>query len=627
MFKQKATLTVLYSLLIFVPLLLMQYLKTILQVARTDWWLDPTAVPSVYGPLSGIADDIQQTSMIQFRLYDTNKIVTAITDQIYGPSPIARLTLLDALKQYRDSLPGIILFLAIVAALVLTVFLVVKTLTGSSMEKVLPVLTATTTALLFFTCLGALQVPLAISGEVNAATAAAAVLTTVLLTLPAALVTYSPKKRATDDMLLAKAKELLARLQIFEQNLNAVKNGIPLDVTSVEGKMLIVKDKLNETYTKALARYYDSSESDRKYEELDKRVSVELESLFSELDVLLREYHTLVNCEYASWVGKLGSVGLKVEPAAKVEFEKELPIETRIERIKGMLDAGRALANENIPLVEEIYGVVRSLYDPNLPEQSRAVTFAKEKLAEKTAPWVPIEALFVAMNNWRRQYSDEIAKSVGYIRESLGYVAKLDGKSKTLLSAMETGNFDKVMSHVKSAQSIEFGIEENTLNVTEIAVIGNVFQRSLSIATQVLQLFYDELRNKEAVIQNLLPKKDYLWEKNITLDERMNLAVETVSNPQKFGLKQTLESLPKFLSSLDEVVATLAAYSERKELLLNYPTAAIAIENQLGEKDRVFARDLPFEAKHSEEFLKLFYSHRYPEFSFDEENVILAKKP
>jgi hypothetical protein len=107
----------------------------------------------------------------------------------------------------------------------------------------------------------------------------------------------------------------------------------------------------------------------------------------------------------------------------------------------------------------------------------------------------------------------------------------------------------------------------------------------------------------------------------------MNLAVETVSNPQKFGLKQTLESLPKFLSSLDEVVATLAAYSERKELLLNYPTAAIAIENQLGEKDRVFARDLPFEAKHSEEFLKLFYSHRYPEFSFDEENVILAKKP
>ena len=45
------------------------------------------------------------------------------------------------------------------------------------------------------------------------------------------------------------------------------------------------------------------------------------------------------------------------------------------------------------------------------------------------------------------------------------------------------------------------------------------------------------------------------------------------------------------------------------------------------EKGRVFARDLPFEAKHSEEFLKLFYSHRYPEFSFDEENVILAKKP
>src|SRR4030065_2738810 len=127
LFKKNSALSVLYTGLIFVPLLLMQYLKTILQVTRTDWWLDSTAVPAVYAPLTGIFKDVQ-TSMIQFRLYDTNKIVTTITDQIYTNPNTERLTLLDALKQYRDSLPGIMLFFAIVAALVLAVFLIIKTL-------------------------------------------------------------------------------------------------------------------------------------------------------------------------------------------------------------------------------------------------------------------------------------------------------------------------------------------------------------------------------------------------------------------------------------------------------------------------------------------------------------------
>jgi hypothetical protein len=43
-------------------------------------------------------------------------------------------------------------------------------------------------------------------------------------------------------------------------------------------------------------------------------------------------------------------------------------------------------------------------------------------------------------------------------------------------------------------------------------------------------------------------------------------------------------------------------------------------------KNTVSARDLPFEAKYSEEFLRLFYSYKYPEFSLDEETMVLARK-
>jgi hypothetical protein len=153
-----------------------------------------------------------------------------------------------------------------------------------------------------------------------------------------------------------------------------------------------------------------------------------------------------------------------------------------------------------------------------------------------------------------------------------------------------------------------------------------VFETSLGIAKDVLLILNDELLNKEKAIDGLLPKPDYMWEKNITLKERMTSAVESVTNPEKDGLKQTLESLPKFLSNVDECVATIVAYSERKEMLLNYPMAATAIETELGAKNRVAARDLPFDPKYSEEFLRLFYSHKYPEFSLDEENMVLARK-
>jgi hypothetical protein len=626
LFKQRAALTVLYSVLIFVPLLFMEHLQTILAVKRTDWWLDPTAVPSIFAPLTGIFKSIQNTSMLQFRLYDTNKIVTAITDQIYGSPPYSRLNLYDVMQQYRDSLPGIMLFIAIVAALVAAVFIILKTLTGSSTEKILPVITATTAAALFFVCLNALQKPLAISAKVDAGTMAGGIVATVLLTLPTALLTYQPKKRATDEMLLAKANELMARLKVFEGNLAAVKDGIPVDVTSVEGRMLIIKDKLDDVLTKAASRYYDSYESDKKFDELDKVLSVEIETLFADLDVILREYHTLVNCEFTSWIGRVNGAGLRIEPSAKVAWQREMPIEDRITAIKGVIAAGKALGEEAIPMVEQVYSIVRRLYDPNLPEKSGAVAFAREKLSEKTAPWVAIDSLLVALNNWRRQYSGDIVRSAELLRESLAYVTALKPDEGVLQPALEGGDCERIVNLVNAAEGIKINIEANSLNVTEVTMVGSVFETALGITRDVLTILNDEMLGKERAIESMLPKKNYMWEKNFTLRERMAQAVETVSNPEKYGYKETLASLPRFLSNVNECVATVVAYNERKELLLNYPTALTAIQTQLGAGNKVSARDLPFDVRHAEEFLKIFYSHKYPEFSLDEETMVLAKK-
>jgi hypothetical protein len=60
--------------------------------------------------------------------------------------------------------------------------------------------------------------------------------------------------------------------------------------------------------------------------------------------------------------------------------------------------------------------------------------------------------------------------------------------------------------------------------------------------------------------------------------------------------------------------------------LLNYPIAEMAIEDILRQKKHVSAEDLPFEPKHAQEYLTLFYGHKFPEFSFDKANSLLIKR-
>jgi len=626
LFKKSSGLAVSYYVLISVPLQIMQYFNYILQIKRVDWWVEPGASPPVYVPLTSIFKDLQE-SMTQFRLYDTSKVVYTITQQVTSNPPPMERTVGTALSQYLDSFPGIFLFIVIVVGLALVIVfmgrLIVAKSPGTYTERFLPVFTAASAAALFFLCLGSLQGPLAFRAEIDGSKMLFGTLATVMFTVPIALINYTPKKKATNEMIMERAKELMARLHIFEGALDKVKSSIPTDVSSTEGKMLIVKDNLNDTLSKTAARYYDVPELDKIFDELDKRVSNEIDNLTYELNVLLGEYQIYVNCEYSTWIGKLKAIGLEVKPTAKTDYQKELPLEMRIDRIKEVLDAGRLLADEVVQSVEPIYDSVRSLYDPNLPAESHATAFAKQKLVEKITPWIAVDALFTALNNWRKQYSPDVSKSLEYLHDSLTPVVSLGTQSERLKPVLGD-NLSKILELTKRADDTKTRIERGALNIMNVIIIRDVLQSSLSIARDVLFILYEELTSEEGLIESLLPTKDYLWEKNVTLKERMASAVEITSNSSKYEPKQVMENLPKFLSNIDECVATIAKYNEKKELLLNYPTAEIAIENQLKKKKHISAKDLPFEAKYAEEYLRLFHSQRYQEFSFNETNMLLT---
>jgi len=210
------------------------------------------------------------------------------------------------------------------------------------------------------------------------------------------------------------------------------------------------------------------------------------------------------------------------------------------------------------------------------------------------------------------------------LQNSLNSIVNISTQSERLLPILGD-NFPKLMDLVKRAEDVRICMKKKTVNIMNILIIREVLQSSLRIARDVLLIVQEELTSNEKAIESLLLTKDYSWEKNVDWRKQLTSETEIVVNSSKYDLSKVMENLPRSLSYLDELVGTIVAYNEKKEILINYPIAEMAIEELLRQKKQVYAKDLPFNLKHAEEYLKLFYSQKYLDFSFDRENNSLMK--
>jgi hypothetical protein len=499
---------------------------------------------------------------------------------------------------------------------------------GGFSDKIFPVFTATIAAALFFILLTALSQPLAFTTDADASTLVFGTFATLLFTLPVVFMDTTPKQTATAQQISDKLKGLLSKVKVLSDQLSNVKTNIPVNVSAPEGKILVMQDQLEDTLEKSENHFYEPAELNQKFADAEK-LDKELDDISSELNTILAEYQIFASCEYSNWIGKLKDSGLEVKSTLNSDFQKEMPLDARIEAIKQILEAGRNLAKDVMQIAEPIYSIVRSLYDPSLPEKSRAIEFTTQKLEQKEAPWIALEALYTSLNNWSRQYGAEILASMRYLKDSLTPIANLSDENE-FLPPVFGDNLSKVLDYAKKAEGMKLlvgkKVEKEKLNIVDVVSLKNDFQIFLGIANDVLFMLYTELVSEEDTIDRLLPTKDYFWETNSTLRERLKNATETLANPSNYKINQIMENLPKTLSYVDEAVQTLTVYSERREFLLNYPTAEAAIEDQLKTKKRLTPEDLPFQPRFAGEYLKLYYTQRFSEYSFDKENMQLTKK-
>ena len=385
-------------------------------------------------------------------------------------------------------------------------------------------------------------------------------------------------------MITAKGNELMERLQAFEDQLKIVRESIPVNVGITEVKMLLTKDKLNDILYKAQKGYYEGTEVDKVFNELDKNVNAEIDAVITELNNILGEYQIFVNTEYASWFGRLKDVGLQFKASMKPHYEPDLPLEQRIQNIQEVIAAGRVLTVEVIDVVNPIYTIIRVLYDQGLPEDSEAIAFAKKKLDED-APWPALSELYVALNNWRKQYGEEIEKSTEYLKNSLTPIIDLQSQSSSLAPVLGD-KLPSILGDAKKAFFLKEASEKKPLNVINLITIQELLDTTIDLSKDVFTILNSALMQQQKDIEEMLPTTNYLWEKNATLNERMAQALEVLNNPRS-EVNEVLENLPRFENYIEECIQTLTIYNERREFMLNYPTAKIAIEDQLKQKTSI----------------------------------------
>ncbi len=634
-FKRHVALSIVYYALITVPLQVLQYYQfTVKTIPQSDWWNAPGSSPPVFVSLHPIFSSLS-SSISQFRLFDISSVFSQITGQltwIPNANDAYGHNLGNAMTQYLDSAPGLIMFVIFVVGLALGGIFFMRQLirlgSGGFADRLMPIFTATIGTALFFILMGALSTPLAFSADASPGTLVLGTLATLVFTLPMAFVNTTPKQTTTPQMITDKLNGLIQKAQTLVDQIKNVKANIPVVVSVPEGKILIIKDNLEDILHKSESQLYDPVEMDKKFGELDK-VGGEIDLVDSELNALLAEYQIFVNCEYANWVGKLRDIGLDVKSTLNADYLKAMTLDERIEAIKQTMEAGRTLAKDAMQTTEPIYFVVRSLYDPTLPETSRAIEFANQKIGQKEAPWIGIEALYNSLNNMSRQYSAEIKTSMKYLKESLSPIANLSSESE-MLPPVFGDNLPKVLDYAKKAEGMKQIIgkkaEKEKLSIVDVISLKDDLRTFLAMAQDVLGMLYAELVDEEDTIDRLLPTKEYLWESNSTLRERLKKATDTLANSSNYKINQIMENLPKSLAYVDETVQTLALYSERREFLLNYPTAEAAITEQLKTKKLLKPKDLPFQPKFAGEYLRLYYSQRFSDFAFDKDSMQLTKK-
>jgi hypothetical protein len=332
--------------------------------------------------------------------------------------------------------------------------------------------------------------------------------------------------------------------------------------------------------------------------------------LESTINPLLKKYYLFATTELIEWIGKFNQMKIFFNTRINSNIQDTMTHQELIQVINENIALGQKLGQEIVEYMKPIYHSIRLLLDQGLPEKSVAIGYAEKTIQEKKTPWVAIEALYFALNNWRRQYGKETENIYRSLLVPLSDVhrqilindyASLEPEVQVTLQKFLEGS-------VYFENFAKRCLDKINIEISELNVLESEILEFFTTFNLLLTILHDRLVSENSAIDQLNVIKN--GEKDEKLLGNLGRARKKIETRSNYSITQNLTILSKGILQVNQALDVLLAYYRKKEFLLNYPNAIIAIEECLKRKNEVTPQDLPVSSEFAEEYLKMYRSEK-----------------
>jgi len=599
--------TISYYAAISIPMQLMQYLKT----------YSIGVPPPLYAPLNVIFADIQE-AMKEVSLSEIYKIFNVIGSQLLAATRNGGV-IDPAMASFIDSLPGMLMFIIIISALISVAALISlklpeplkKSKLPRRYEEVMiytiPTATASLTNVAFFVLLGNLKGPLAFGAVVDQTILLLSTVFTLILSTPVSLSRYFVDIRDVLETRVEetsrKARELLEEIESYVDLIENTRGSPPSSFMSLRTRMLVAADELRDILSKVSVNP-KLKDVDSFMRRVFTYMNSEVTNFKWQLGVAIDDHIISTKYEYLEAAKEIQEMGLAIKAPVINDSPEDASVEDKIACIGEYVEAGGYLVEELVLTSDRIYEIIHSLFEPNLPGVSPILQISREE-ADKDDPWIIIDAIISSLKNWEKQYSAEIERSTQPIKDSVETIIELSKREYTLLPILGD-RFYMIKELAGELEVKDFSGDDADLKVLRVILIRDTILATVDVVARVIGILYDHLRDLEKTIDGLMPLEDYEWNKNLTLIDRMNTSLEIINDYGNREIADIISHLYRVLSYIDEAVDTIEYYNERRELLLNYAILEKKIDRILSKSQVVRLEELGVSEKFGREYLKLY---------------------
>ena len=526
----------------------------------------------------------------------------------------------EAVDQLVNSVPGIIFFMVIMVGFISIIALLNLKMPDPVQETVipgkyvdilvyvLPIIAAGITNLIFFVSIDKLQTPLAFQATVNQTILLNSTAFTILFSAPVSFSKYLLDMREVKEVrsvaLNDECEYQLAKLKRYIGLINRMHSPVPDNFIELKTRMLIAQDEVKEIKASTV-NAKDLKEIDENLRRIYNGLKDEIDSFEMQLDIALRDYYVKTKFEYLEAAGEIIDLGMNVEAPNQLWEDMEVPLESKLDYIEGIVESGHQLVEELIDMSDKIYEIISSLFEPTLPKNSATLMISREMLDEDE-PWVIIDAILVSLKNWEKQYGADIVNATKPIVDSVETIIQLSKRQSSLTSLLGH-RYNEIKELAESVEQRNFAPDDENLKVLKVILIRDTILSTVAVVGQIIGILYYHIKELEFNINLLLPREDYEWNKNLTLTERMNQSLEVINNYEQYRIDEIITHLYRVLSYIDEAVETIEYYNERKEMLLNYPVFEKKIGRIIDEKGEVKLSELGVAERYGREYLKMYH--------------------